>query len=1819
MKKELQSNVNGMTSGGGSIQHPFSIHSASIGTRWKLHGLQSLMMTILLLFTMGIGQMWGADQTFTVESPAVSKRYVQDNVLIGGSVGSKKLANVSSQACFYIASGSYAPIYVQSKAANIKSITIQGNRDATSGNVDTKAFNVFTSSDLSTFTTPTDGFSASRTNNGSTTSVTSLTDIPMVANNQSYLTSVTVTFDDPVMGIRLTYSNSTSIKSVSVTYDDAITPASELCELHMTATDAAALTGTGTWTATNLQSGLTFTDTEATPNNYYYDKSSGTYGNIDLGTSKSFQEGDEMWFELGCSSLKAPTTDDVTFLLNNTNSTTGAITVQPTCTIGANMPIYARYIVQKDDALDGQQVMYIIRKSSNNRLYQITIHRTPAAVGDYTVTAVTSTGDNSRGTVSAAASSLDEDGTTSITASPAAGYQVTNWAVADGEHGASISPSGASNATSTTLTMGTANATVTVTFGLIDYTVSKTLTNCAVKDGSTAIPATMNYGDDLSTIIEPTAGNILPSSISVTGVTSYTWNASTGALTLTDVTGNVSISIEAAAPQTGSGTITYALVTSGETAATYSAGTFTGILSSGTPSLNTLGASNTLTGGNGVGVQSDKNTPKSSRTAGITSSTADFNAASSPYAEFTFSVLDGYTFTPTAISVPVLAISNNAYFTAIVTDGSSTWTSTTAECTQGAQAYINAAPLGGSALTGTVNIRVFCHNQATDAKGFRFGTGSVTITGTVIAAGACTPPTIAWDGDQPADAFVSDGSKTFTVTSNHAAGIDLELSPNTCGATVAAKAGSGNKQWVVSFTGAGSVTITPKVVGDGSTVCAETVSATAKTLTVAVGHDVTFNMNGHGTAISKQTVALGGKATEPNEPSAMGYNFGGWFKEAGCENAWDFATDVVNDDTELFAKWTAFVGCTELWPATSGDAPIAADQEIVLQSGSTGGHIYTVSAKSGKFNESFEYTMHGLALKKGGDDVISVVLGNDMAANTKISVTLVAANTGARGLNLLNGTGGSVKGGTTLGWADATVGAVKTFSYTVEAGDGLEGTNIFRLQRSNSVYLKCVKVESCGASVTYHDLTSAVNIAGKGTVTLGASSVREGYTTTAEYSAIDPLYEFVSWSISGEGATLSSTTANPVTVTMGTADAVVTLNLQVKPVYYTVTYKDGSTTLGTEQVAENGHPTATGIATKKLGYNFLGWSETDGGAVVDLNDITITDVKNLYAKYTAVVCPTSGTIFLLNMNKTVSTAVDVRNSSVDLDEYATISGGSATLANTSNNTRAQVTTTPSIRLSNGGEGYIQVELDCPVLEGDIIRYVNISSGTIGVRAAHGNATNETVLQGNKTEITTVEVNAALDGLHTIYLDRRGNTSDLTYFEIYRRPVATGVSLTNMTIRQGVSTTPVMTLAPTDDAIVNSQAWEIVGTPTNLTGAEIDAGTGAITTGTLDDESQNGSMTVKVTVNGTLSATCTITVIKSYVRANVSGSMLWDWTASCWDGQPNVELKGDDKDADVLMANTGTTMVCNDDFRSDMLVINGNYAWRLESTNKYFQGTKITIYPSVPGLMRVNFRAPSSGQTCTVKINGVTAGAHGNSFGWSDYVEVPANTTDGIAIEMTNSANGYTRVNKIEFLALEDRRAAEWVKPGELGTVCLKNDAKVVGATVYELNGANEHGYMVFDEITEGEIEAGKPYLFEATRTGNVSFYKKLNAGHADDPATVDTKGMYGTFTGTTLTQGADNYYYFSGTHIWRVNDFTVSITIPAYCCYVDYDEFLNHPASTSPNPVRRRVVLGVNGTNTATGMENTEATDAPVKMMIDGQLFILRGEKLYDATGRLVK
>ena len=70
-------------------------------------------------------------------------------------------------------------------------------------------------------------------------------------------------------------------------------------------------------------------------------------------------------------------------------------------------------------------------------------------------------------------------------------------------------------------------------------------------------------------------------------------------------------------------------------------------------------------------------------------------------------------------------------------------------------------------------------------------------------------------------------------------------------------------------------------------------------------HTVTYDKNGGETGPNNITVPSGTViGTKPDDPARTGYTFDGWYKEKEGKNAWDFANDVVNGNTTLYAGWT---------------------------------------------------------------------------------------------------------------------------------------------------------------------------------------------------------------------------------------------------------------------------------------------------------------------------------------------------------------------------------------------------------------------------------------------------------------------------------------------------------------------------------------------------------------------------------------------------------------------------------------------------------------------------------------------------------------------------------------------------------------------------------------------------------------------------------------------------------------------------------------------------------------------------------------------------
>ena len=417
---------------------------------------------------------------------------------------------------------------------------------------------------------------------------------------------------------------------------------------------------------------------------------------------------------------------------------------------------------------------------------------------------------------------------------------------------------------------------------------------------------------------------------------------------------------------------------------------------------------------------------------------------------------------------------------------------------------------------------------------------------------------------------------------------------------------------------------------------------------------------------------------------------------------------------------------------------------------------------------TYTYETAGLLVAGNSSSYMTVTLPNLIAENTQINVEIYfAANTTKRGLKLcsVSSTDDIANGNLSATFTEA---GTKNLSYTVKTGDAIIGANVFRLYRNNNIYVKSITVTDCGAEL--FDLSSDVSVAGKATVTLSANKLVSGATATATYSAIDAAYDFDEWVVSGTGASIDDAKANPVTITMGSADATVTLKLKLAPVKHTVTYYDGTTELGTELVVESENPTGAGLAPRKLGFTFTGWSTTTTGEAAALNTISVAADMPLYAVWSAVNCSAqSGTIYTMSIDVAplANCTITSTTGTHDLYQYGGVSGGEALLGNkgTSNNCILQTNKTILLKDDNS---YLKLDFDCPLKEGDKIVY-NVSGNNPFVSIATSRPSESAalaVLDRSKTEFVIPAASGLIDA-QTIYVWKGGGNTTITSINIYR--------------------------------------------------------------------------------------------------------------------------------------------------------------------------------------------------------------------------------------------------------------------------------------------------------------------------------------------------------------------------------------------------------------------------------------------------------------------
>ena len=344
--------------------------------------------------------------------------------------------------------------------------------------------------------------------------------------------------------------------------------------------------------------------------------------------------------------------------------------------------------------------------------------------------------------------------------------------------------------------------------------------------------------------------------------------------------------------------------------------------------------------------------------------------------------------------------------------------------------------------------------------------------------------------------------------------------------------------------------------------------------------------------------------------------------------------------------------------------------------------------------------------------------------------------------------------------------------------------------------------------------------------------------------------------------------------------------------------------------------------------------------------------------------------------------------------------------------------------------------------------------------------------------------------------------------------------------------------------------------------------------------------------------------------DVTGNMSWDFSKAN-DGTAATENLCND----AIFANVAG-IVNNNDFESDNLKVTAN-----KFAGTKLQASMIKFHTTVDGMIRVvfsNTSSKTSDRYLTVNGRKTDKGSRNSTavtytgFVYAGDVELGVVEGDGNWLNFTS----------VEFVSTV--AYPRTVNPNNIGTLCWTNDAVLGGATLYELVGKNEYNKLVFEEVVENRLVAGKPYVF-VPENGNTAI-KVYNTSDvsADGPVDPDN-GMMGTFVDMSSADGVTlwgNYVISNNKYIYVDSD---NVTVRAYRAYItSLDDIA--PANPEPGqnqngaPRRRMMIGGENAPAITTGIENTGfESEAPRKMLINGQLFILRGEKMYDAKGQLVK
>ena len=286
-----------------------------------------------------------------------------------------------------------------------------------------------------------------------------------------------------------------------------------------------------------------------------------------------------------------------------------------------------------------------------------------------------------------------------------------------------------------------------------------------------------------------------------------------------------------------------------------------------------------------------------------------------------------------------------------------------------------------------------------------------------------------------------------------------------------------------------------------------------------------------------------------------------------------------------------------------------------------------------------------------------------------------------------------------------------------------------------------------------------------------------------------------------------------------------------------------------------------------------------------------------------------------------------------------------------------------------------------------------------------------------------------------------------------------------------------------------------------------------------------------------------------------------------------------------------------------------------TSSRFYKNSKLTITPNGKEITSIVFTA-----TSTDYANALQGSEWTNASASVYETTVTVTPTDGknAIIAVVGGTCGFTSVQVNYKNIAPEPPTADYTRSGltvgNYATICLPNGGTISGATLFDLDYYDGANTLYLLEVNGNAMVAGRPYIFLPSATTIEVFYTDDAGASAGS-----FNGLVGSYTEETVAIGTGdeaNYILYQNAY-YLVNG---PAKVGANRAYIHMAGVPTEPATPQVGQApRRRVAMTVHGEQTATGCENINASETPVKMIIDGQMYILRGEKMYDATGKLVK